>query len=200
MQTLTSGQQGALEAILRFLETEERPPTTRELAAQLGCHVKTVWQYLSVLERKGYLTRRKGRIRLTPELFRGRGIPVIGRVAAGAPILAIENREGMLSLEELFGAGDDLFVVRAQGDSMVDAGILDGDWVMVRSAPRVESGEIAICYLGKDGDVTVKRFIDRTDCYELIPANQAYEPIQVPRDDPYFRIAGKVVGVVRRVR
>ena len=70
MQTLTSGQQRALEAILRFLETEERPPTTRELAAALGCHVKTVWQYLSVLERKGYLTRKKGRIRHGGELER----------------------------------------------------------------------------------------------------------------------------------
>jgi repressor LexA len=200
MQALTNGQRRALEAILRFTEKEERPPSMRELAATLGCHVKTVWQYLSVLERKGYLVRNKGRIRLAPGLARGRAIPVVGRVAAGSPILAVENREGALSLEDLFGVEEGLFAVRAEGDSMVDAGILDGDWLIVRSASRVESGGIAVCYLGKEGDVTVKRLLDRCHCYELAPANKAYQPIRVHKDDPHFRVAGKVVGIVRRMR
>jgi repressor LexA len=200
MKTMTDRQRRVLEAILRFVQIEERPPSTRELAAQLSCHVKTIWQHLSVLERKGYLSRRKGRIRLAPGLTNGRGIPIVGRVAAGVPILAVENREGALSLEGFFGAEGHLFAVRAEGDSMVDAGIFDGDWVIVRSVPRVESGEIAVCYLGEDGDVTVKRLLDRPDCYELVPANKAYEPIRVPKDELHFRVAGRVVGVVRRVR
>lgn len=199
MKTPTDNQRRVLEAILRLIDAEERPPSTRELAAELGCHVKTVWQYLSILERKGYLARRKGRIRLSPGLARGRGIPIVGRVAAGAPIFAVENREGALSLEELFGAGGDLFAVRAEGDSMVDAGIFGGDLVVVRSARRVRSGEIAVCYVGEDGDVTVKRLIERPDCYKLMPANEAYEPTRISKSDPHFRIAGKVVGVVRRV-
>jgi len=200
MNTLTERQEYVLKIILRFFEREDRPPTTRELAEDLHCHVKTVYQYILLLERKGYIERRKGRIRLAPELARRRGIPIVGRVAAGAPILAVENREGTLSIEEFFGTEENLFAVRAEGESMVGAGILDGDWVIVRTAPRVENGEIAVCYLGEDGDVTVKRLVDRPDCYELNPANEAYEPIRIPKDDLHFRIAGKVVGVVRRVQ
>jgi repressor LexA len=105
----------------------------------------------------------------------------------------------MLSFEELFGTGEDRFAVRAEGDSMADAGILDGDWVIVQSGLRIGSGDIAVCYVGEDGDVTVKRLAERNDCYELKPANNAYVPIQVPKDDPHFRIGGKVVGVVRRI-
>ncbi|UCD56760.1 MAG: repressor LexA [Candidatus Hydrogenedentota bacterium] len=200
MHILTERQEDVLEVVVRFFEREERPPTTRELAEELRCHVKTVYQYILVLERKGYIERRKGRIRLAPGLGRGKGIPIVGRVAAGAPILAIQNREGALSLDSLFGTEEDAFAVRAEGDSMVGAGILDGDWVVVRNTARVGSGELAVCYLGPDADVTVKRLIEHSDYYELMPANEAYEPIRVPRDDPHFRIAGKVVGVVRKVR
>ena len=200
MNTLTKRQEHVLKVILRFFEREDRPPTNRELAEELHCHVKTVYQYILILERKGYIERRKGRIRLAPELARRRGIPIVGRVAAGAPILAIEHREGILSLEELFGSEENLFAVCAEGDSMVGTGILDGDWVIVRTITHVESGEIAVCYLGEEGDVTVKQLIDRPDCYELNPANETHEPIRVPKDDPHFRIAGKVVGVVRRVQ
>ncbi len=199
MNILTERQEHVLKVILRFFEREDRPPTTRELAEELHCHVKTIYQYILVLERKGYIDRRKGRIYLAPELARRRGIPIVGRVAAGAPILALEHREGTLTTEDLFGAEEDSFAVRAEGDSMKDTGILDGDWVIVRVAPRVENGEIAVFYLGEEGDVTVKRFAERPDCYELKPANEAYKPIRVPKDDPHFRIAGKVVGVVRNI-
>ena len=199
MQVLTERQKHVLQVILVFFAGEDRPPTTRELAGELHCHVKTVYQYILVLERKGYIERRKGHICLSPELARKRGIPIVGRVAAGEPILAVEHREGTLSIEELFGTGEDTFAVRAEGDSMADAGILDEDWVIVRSGLRIGSGDIAVCYVGEDGDVTVKRLVERNDCYELKPANKAYAPIQVPKDDPHFRIAGKVVGVVRRM-
>lgn len=199
MQVLTERQKHVLQVILEFFEREERPPTTRELASELRCHIKTVYQYVLVLERKGYLERRKGRIRLAPEMARKRGIPIVGRVAAGEPILAVEHREGTLSIDELFGTGEDTFAVRAEGDSMADAGILDGDWVIVRSGLRIGSGDIAVCYVGEDGDVTVKRLVECSDCYELRPENKAYAPIQVPKDDPHFRIGGKIVGVVRRM-
>ena len=98
-----------------------------------------------------------------------------------------------------FETEEDIFAVRAEGDSMLEAGIFDGEWVFVRTAPRVENGEIAVCHSGEDGDATVKSLIYRPDCSELTPANEAYEPIRVSRDDPCFRIAGKVVGVVGRV-
>jgi repressor LexA len=199
MRVMTERQKHVLHVILEFFEREERPPTTRELAEKLDCHIKTVYQYVLVLERKGYLERRKGRIRLAPEVAHKHGIPIVGRVAAGEPILAVEHREGTLSIEELFGTGEDAFAVRAEGDSMADAGILDGDLVIVRSGLRIGSGDIAVCYVGADGDVTVKRLVERKDCYELKPENKAYAPIRVLKDDPHFRIGGKVVGVVRRM-
>lgn len=199
MDVLTERQKKVVADIIGFFERERRPPTTRELAEELNCHVKTVYQYVLVLERKGYIDRRKGRIYPAPGLDRRSGIPIVGRVAAGTPILAVENIEGVLSFEELFGK-DEVFAVRVRGDSMRDAGILDGDIVIARRSPTVSSGSIAVCYLGDEQEVTVKQFKAGKNCYELIPANEANEPIRVPKNDPHFRIAGKVLGVVRTVR
>ena len=122
----------------------------------------------------------------------------MGRVAAGAPILAVENHEGALSLDDLFGS-DDVFAVRVAGDSMQDAGIRDGDLAIVRQGDTVPSGAIAVCYVGDDQDVTVKRLKMRRDCFELVPANDAYQPVRIARDDPDFRVGGTVIGVVRRM-
>ena len=199
MRQLTERQHRAFDAILRLIQAEERPPTLRELAAELRCHVKTVYQYIQALERKGCIERRRGRIRVAPELRPEAGVPIVGRVAAGAPITAIENREGTLSLDGLFGQGD-LFAVRVAGDSMGAAGILDGDWVVVRAGSRVPPGAIAVCYLGEAQEATVKRLWERGDAFELVPANEAYRPVRVPRGDPSFRVGGLVVGVVRRLR
>jgi len=199
MKPLTEKQERVLRMISRFFEDEDHPPTTRELAKKLGCHVKTVYQYILVLEHKGYIERRKRRIHVAAGLRREQGIPVVGRVAAGVPIVAIENREGVLSLEGLFGR-DDVFAVRVKGDSMKDVGILDGDMVIVRSSPAVPAGTIAVCYVGDDQEVTVKRLRERKDCFELIPENAAYRPIRIPKDDAHFRVGGKVVGVVRKVQ
>ena len=199
MEPLTERQERVLRTIVRFIEAEERPPTNRELAKRLGCHVKTVYQYLLALERKGYIERRKGYIRVAAEVRERRGIPIVGRVAAGVPIMALANREGVLSLEAMFGAGD-VFAVRVEGDSMRDAGILDGDLAIVRDDPQVEPGAVAVCYVGSEQEVTVKRLWERPDAFELRPANRAYRPLRVPKDDPDFRIGGSVIGVVRQLR
>ena len=196
MEALTKRQEHVLQVILRFVKDESRPPTTRELAEELRCHVKTVYQYIMVLERKGCIVRKKGRIHVAEELYTGAGVPIVGRVAAGTPIMALENREGALSFEELFGS-DDVFAVRVEGDSMRDAGILDGDMAIVQSRSTVPSGSIAVCYVGADQEVTVKRFRERSDCFELIPANKAYRPTRIAKTDPHFRIGGNVVGLVR---
>jgi len=196
MNTLTERQERLLRVILSFYEREERPPTTRELAGELRCHVKTVYQYILVLERKGYIERRRGRIRPAPGLRHGSGIPIVGRVAAGMPIMAVENQEGVLSFQDLFGK-DDVFVVRVEGDSMKDIGILDGDLVIVQSSPTVPSGSIALCYVGDDQEVMVKQFREGKDSFELIPKNSAYQPIRIPRNDSNFRMGGKVIGLVR---
>ena len=143
------------------------------------------------------MTRSKGRLRVAPSLRRGGGIPVVGRVAAGTPVSAVENRDGVLSLEDLFGT-DGLYAVRVAGDSMKDAGILDGDLAIVRADSPVPPGAIAVCYVGEDQDVTVKRLWPRRNGFELAPENPAYRPARISRDDPFFRVGGKVIGVVRR--
>jgi len=199
MEELTERQERVLRTIVRFVEAEERPPTTRELARRLGCHVKTVYQYILALERKGYVTRSKGHLRLAPELREHRGIPIVGRVAAGVPIMAVANREGVLSLEAMFGHGE-VFAVRVEGDSMRDAGILDGDLVVVQHGSEVAAGAIAVCYVGSEQAVTVKRLWRRRGGFELRPENRGYRPIRIAADDPDFRVGGSVVGVVRRMR
>jgi len=195
---LTPKQRRVLDAILRFAESEERTPSTRELAAELRCHVKTVYQYLLVLKRKGYVSRRRGHIRLADGLVKGRGIPIVGQIAAGTPISAVENREGALSLRDLFGEAD-LFAVKVVGDSMRGAGILAGDFVIVRRANRIPQGGLGVCYVGEEQEATVKRFYDRPAGVELVPENPAYPVITIPRNDPHFRIGGEVAGVVRRM-
>ena len=199
MEALTQRQERVLRAIIDFFESEDRAPTTRELARKLRCHVKTVYQYIAVLERKETIERRQGRIRLAPELRQHLGIPLIGRVAAGVPITAIEHREEVVSLEALFGK-DNVFAVRVKGDSMKDAGILDGDLAIVQSASTVQPGAIAVCYLGEDQEATVKYLKIRKDGVALVPANPSYRPLRIPRDDPWFRVGGKVIGIVRNLR
>ena len=198
MEAVTERQERVLRVLVGFIEDHDRPPTTRELARALGCHVKTVYQYILALERKGCVTRENGHLRVAAELRRGLGIPVVGRVAAGTPILAVQNREGVLALGDLFGR-DDVFAVRVAGDSMRDAGILDGDMVIVRTEADVPQGAIAVCYVGEEQEATVKRLRRRNGGFELVPENEAYRPIRVARDDPHFRLGGRVVGVVRRV-
>ena len=201
MEPYTEGQGRVLQAIIDFFDRHDRPPTTRELAEKLHCHVKTVYQYILALERKGHLRREMGRIRLAPEVRLRRGIPIVGRVAAGTPILAIENREGVLSIEDLFGIPvENLFAVRVHGDSMRDAGILEGDFVIVQRSDAVPNGTIAVCYLGEEQEVTVKRLRKSPDGYELLPENAAYRPILVSKSDRDFRLAGRVVGVVRALK
>ena len=200
MEPLTTRQERVLDTILRFLDAEDRPPTTRELASTLSCHVKTVYQYILALERKGYIERRKGHLRVSPEVRQQHGIPIVGRVAAGVPIMALANREGVLSLQGLFSDRGGLFAVRVSGDSMRDAGILDGDLAVVQHEADVPQGAVAVCYVGDEQEVTVKRLWRRKGGFELEPENKACRPIHVAHDDPDFRIGGKVVGVVRTMR
>ena len=149
------------------------------------------------------IKRAEDRDTLIVRLYNITGVTVsetltLGRAAAGVPIMAVENREGILSLEDLFGR-DDVFAVRVAVDSMKDVGILDGDLAIVRRSETVPSGSIAVCYLGDDQEVTVKRLKRRKDGFELAPENKAYRPIRIATDDPGFRVGGAVIGVVRRM-
>jgi len=178
------------------------PPTIREIGTAFGIRsTNGVRYYLTLLERAGHL-KRSGRISRGMGTVGARrphtGIPILGRVAAGVPALAEESMEGHLEPEGLFGDPAGLFALRVRGDSMIDAGILEGDYVVVRRQERASAGDIVVGLL--DDEATVKYFRPRDSHIELVPANPKYQPIVVGKNaerDSEFRVLGVVTGVLR---
>lgn len=125
------------------------------------------------------------------------GIPVLGRVAAGQPILAEQHFDDMLNFSSLFHCDDQTFALKVQGDSMVEAGIMDGDLVIVKHQPAVANGEIGVALV--NGEATVKRIYDEGEAWTLHPENPTMEPIIVKKGVEEFSVAGKVVGVIRKI-
>lgn len=178
------------------------PPTIREIGTAFAIRsTNGVRYYLNMLERAGHLTRgeRISRgIGTVAARRRAAGIPILGKVAAGVPALAEESIEGHLETEGMFGDPAGLFALRVRGDSMIGAGILEGDYVVVRSQGRANAGEIVVGLL--EDEATVKYFRPRGSHIELVAANPAYPPIVVGGGgdgDPVFRILGVVTGVLR---
>jgi repressor LexA len=195
-----------LDFVRGFVRKRGMPPTIREIGQHFGiASTNGVRYYLDVLEESGYI-RRNRKISRGLELVQSHseaavalaepGIPVLGRVAAGAPILAEQNFETSLEPNRLFGDMKGLFALQVRGDSMVDAGILEGDYVVVRSQDRANSGEMIVALL--EDEATVKYYRPRGERIELVPANSRYQPIPVVRDAG-FRILGVVKGVIRTV-
>lgn len=202
--------------ILDFIRTQHARtgvyPSVREIAAYMDFKsTNTVDYHLRRLEESGALERGGRRARsysvkgVTPGTG-GRapalpdldvGIPLIGRVAAGAPIVAEQNYDGLVNFKSYFHCDEGTFALRVRGDSMVEAGIVDGDLVIVRSQPQVSNGEIAVAIIGDEA--TVKRLFDEGAHWRLQPENPVLEPMFVSKNEPQFRIAGKVIGVVRRI-
>ncbi len=200
LEPLSERQRAALEALQQVLAASGRPPTRAELGSNLGVSPQTADFHLRALERKGYLKlgRSSRSIHLlTPNIGHNsaQNIPILGRVAAGMPILAVENQEG--SLPRLAGSSAD-FALKIDGDSMVDAGILDGDLVLVQQAKNARSGEIVVALVGSGAELeaTVKRYLPKRDHVVLRPENPTMEDIVVRREDN-FSLAGRVVGVMR---
>lgn len=199
---LTPKQRRVLDFLREFVERHRFAPTAGEIASRFGIAVKNGFYYLELLERKGYIRRKRHHPRRIE--FAGESpsrsavrIPVLGRVPAGGPREAIEEVEGELLLDpDLVGEGE-VFSLRVKGDSMTGAHICDGDHVLVRSQARAEEGEIVVAVI--DGEATVKRFRRWKGKVRLEAANPAYLPIVVPVGAPSFRIAGKVVGVYRKL-
>ena len=200
MKELTNRQKEVLEVIVSSVEEAGRFPSYREIGRELGVSsVATVSQHIEALAAKGALRRAGNLLMLNQALRRDKGIPIVGRVAAGAPITAVEHLEGTLDLARIAGAGRGgaHYAVRVKGDSMAEAGIHEGDFAVVRLQPTAESGETVVAYLGEDQEATVKVFYKRRWGYELQPRNADYEIIKIRRDDSHFRLGGKVVAVVR---
>jgi repressor LexA len=203
MEPLTVKQQRVLEFIAGRLG-EGRPPSQREIADHFGLVQNAAYQLVGYLKKKGYLVEAGGHrgLRLSPEYQQQQrvpeeGLPIIGRVAAGTPILAQENIEGYLSVEKLFGQGAGTFLLRVAGDSMVDEGIMDGDLVVVKASATIEEGQIGIVLL--DDEATVKRVFFQKDRIALKPANRraGYRTRYIRQFDKDVRILGQVVGCIR---
>lgn len=199
---LTSRQ----ERLLRFIEESVAQrgyaPSLQEMAQAMDiASLQGVKDHLTALERKGYLQRSPGRrraITITQPLLPVEGsVPILGRVAAGKPLLAVENQEGTLSLNaDALGTGTH-FALRVQGDSMIDAGIEDGDHVIVRQQDSANPGDIVVALLGDE--VTVKRLQKKGSTLFLEAANVAYSPIPLTRQSSSPRILGVVVGLYRKL-
>lgn len=187
--------------VLAYIEAEGRstgrPPTVREIADHFGFRSpRAASDHLDALERKGWIQRDRGSARGIRIPDATSGIPVVGRVAAGHPILSPEHREGTLDFHNLFGI-QDRFAVRVVGDSMTGCGIHDGDFVIVQRSSRVEDGQVALVYV--EGEATVKRFRRTLTGYRLEPENPTFAPLEIDEGCPDFQVGGPVVGVVRKL-
>ena len=199
---LTKRQKEIFDFISRYLSRHGYPPTVREIGKAVGLHSSsTVHAHLSKLESLGVLKRDPTKPRAIEVLVerakravRPSGLPLVGQVAAGEPVLAEENIEEYLQVPDVIGgeAGD--YVLRVHGESMVDAGILQGDFVVVRPAEKARDGEIVVALVGDD-EATVKRFFREKDQIRLQPENKRMKPIRT-KD---ATILGRVVGVFRSI-
>lgn len=198
-QQLTSSQNRVYQAIVEHMATNTIPPTTRELADKLKIKAPSVHEQLKRLEAKGFINLRKGMARgieltsynnvIKSSTFQS--VPVIGTIAAGKPILAQENFETELLIDSSLVGHGQLFGLRVQGESMINADIQNGDIVIVRKQPTADNGDIVAAQI--DNEATVKQLKIGTDgTIQLLPANPDFQPIDVT-DNEDFRILGKVV-------
>ena len=198
---LTKRQKEIFDFIRRYLRKYGYPPTVREIGDALGLHSpSTVHAHLAKLEQIGLLRRDPSKPRALEvmvgkarKVLKGPGVPLVGNVAAGEPILAEENIEDDYEVPSVIGGESGDSILQVRGDSMKDAGILEGDFVVVRPAKEAKNGEIVVALLGDEA--TVKRYFRERDTIRLQPENKAHKPIR-SRD---VEVLGRVVGVFRTV-
>ncbi len=202
MKPLTDKQGKVLEFIEQRLG-EHRPPSQREIARHFGMAQNAAYQLIGYLKKKGYVVDEGGHrgLRLSEAYLRRRkasqGLPVVGRVAAGEPILAEENIDAYIDLKEVFEQSDGRFVLKIVGDSMVDEGIMDGDYVVVQAGSQVRDGQIGVVML--DDEATVKRIYFQRNRIALESANRAagYKTRYIRQGEKDVRIIGRVIGCFR---
>ena len=201
MTELTARQRRILEFISDTVRDRGYPPTVREIGQAVGLtSSSSVHSQLDNLERLGLLRRdptKPRAIELSEPRARGAVVPLVGRIAAGAPVFADENIEDYLTVPSGFAEGADHFALRVVGDSMVGAGILDGDLALVRQQDAADEGDVVAAVLPgpAEEEATVKRFHRRDGRVFLLPENPTLEPIEMTEG----RIVGKVVAVLRKL-
>ena len=205
---LTEKQQAILDFVEKYVKDNGFPPSVREIGRQFGIYPATVQDHISALERKGYLQKKRFQSRTlsVPASSRRQaadengvsgmpGIPIIGRVAAGLPLLAQENIEEMIQLPKDWAPAG-AFLLKVQGNSMEGAHILDGDYVLVHPQETAVNGEIVVALIGDEA--TVKRFFRTDRGISLKAENPTYRPIEIERSEATaFKVIGKVMGVLR---
>ncbi len=207
MRKLPDPQAEILDFIIDYAKEHAYPPSVREICAGVGLSsTATVHTHLRNLQQKGLIERDKSKqrsIRVAEEFaapYSLDSIPLVGRVAAGSPVLAVENVEDSFPLPAVLTHGslpEETFMLRVEGDSMIDAGIRSGDLLVVRHLPDCEDGDIVVARVQKDA-VTVKRLFREKNCIRLQPENELYEPICMPYEE--VEIVGKVIGLMRSLR
>ena len=199
---LTARQKELFDFLKEFFLEKGFPPTLREMASHFGLKgPRGPQKTLNILERKGYIRKIPGESRAIEILgFSSSNIisiPIVGRVRAGDPILAIENIEGYFNLDRSFASSKDVFLLRVQGDSMIDAHIQDGDFALVKPQSNAENGEIVVALI--EDEATIKRIFTERDLIRLEPANPDMEPIVVKKGEKNITIVGKVIGIFRKL-
>jgi repressor LexA len=209
---LTSRQKEIFDFVRAFVRERSFPPSVREIAKHFNIYPRAVFDHLKALERKGYLKRQASMSRgLEILVYQGdrtygeylrkegrpsiREIPVLGRVAAGRPALAVEHVEGTIPLPMEWVSGKEVFLLKVKGDSMSPY-ILPDDYVVVRSQPSAENGDVVVTLMGEEA--TVKRFFKKGKKIELKPDNERWEAIQIEEGSGEVQIIGKVIGVFRK--
>jgi repressor LexA len=198
---LTKRQQEIFDFVKQYVGEHGYPPTVRDIGKAIGlASSSTVHAHLANLEKLGLLRRDPTKPRAievlkdkAKQVVAPAGLPVVGQVAAGQPVLAEENIEEYVPVPGIAGGDDGEFVLRVKGDSMKDAGILEGDFVIVRKQETAGDGDIVVALVGEEA--TVKRFFREDDHVRLQPENEALEPIRTRE----AQVLGRVVGLCRRV-
>ncbi len=210
---LTARQREVLEFIRGFMTRVGYPPTVREIGSHFGFVPRSIFDHLKALERKGYLKRTASKSRSLqlvdapaspsaaslspPASYLHREIPILGRVAAGQPLLAEQNLEGTLPVPRDWLSGDEGFLLKVQGDSMIDAHIMPGDHALVRRQETAQNGDIVVALL--NDEATVKRIHFKSDEIVLQPEHPTMKAIHVKKGDKSFQVLGKVVGILRKM-
>ena len=203
---ITPKQQEILEFIKESILNRGYPPAVREICEAV--HLKStssVHSHLETMEKNGYIRRdptKPRAIEIIDDNFNLTrrelvNVPIVGTVTAGEPILAVENIEGYFPISPEFLKNKQTFMLKVKGESMINAGIFSGDYILVEETPTASDGEIIVALV--EDSVTVKRFYKEEDHFRLQPENDAMEPILVPKNTP-FSIVGKVIGLFRIIK
>ena len=197
LRSSIENQQKILDFIRSEIETRGYPPSVREICAAVGLKsTSTVHAHLNALEKRGLIHRDSAKTRameLTDgSAARGRSVPLVGKVTAGLPILAVQNIEEYLLLPQDMARGEDVFCLRVQGESMIDIGILNDDIIVVRAQSHAENGDVVVAMV--DDEATVKRIFYEKDRVRLQPENRAMAPIYAPS----AQVLGRVIALYRQ--